>query len=165
MFQSSVTIKWAKISMLIKKFVSQIKRCLGLCKSSICYSCHGITHEDKSLSSRLGYLDGYRGSLALVVIVNHTQLLDSYKMKHINPGLSHTYGMAGFFMLSALLLTYRLMEELNKLSSVKMVLISLLKYAIRRLFRIYLYFLFYYLFAKIISKWFLRPDFDYKNLY
>lgn len=49
--------------------------------------------------------------------------------------LSQKYSIAGFFMLSAFLLTYRLLKDFNKPNS--NVLLFTLQYAVRRFFRIY----------------------------
>lgn len=49
--------------------------------------------------------------------------------------LSQKYSIAGFFLLSSFLLTYRLIKELHKPNAI--MFISIIQYFIRRLFRIY----------------------------
>ena len=145
---------------MLKKIVSSLK---FLFEKPLKYIYQEIT-EEKPSSSRFDFLDGYRGSLVFFVVISHTQLFDSFQINHVNSGFAHTYSITGFFTLSAFLLTYRLLEDFNKASSPKMLLISIIKYAIRRFFRIYVYFLFYFAFAKFSSssKWIIRHV-EYNN--
>lgn len=145
---------------MLEKIFSTLK---FLFEKPIKYIHNEITQEKPSFSG-FDYLDGFRGSLVFFVIISHTQLFDSFHIHHVNPGLANTYGVTGFFILSAFLLTYRLLEDFSKALSPKMLLISILKYAIRRFIRIYLYFLFYFAFAKLSSssKWIIRHE-EYKN--
>jgi peptidoglycan/LPS O-acetylase OafA/YrhL len=97
---------------------------------------------DEEKESRLGFLDGYRGSLALVVIVTHVKSDGYCELFNIIYGIHRTYAVDGFFVLSSFLLTYRLLTELRKASSLKQELSIVLKYCVRRFFRIYLVFVF-----------------------
>ena len=99
-------------------------------------------------TNKFEYLDGYRGSLAIIVAISHKRigmnnLSDIWKS---TIGYSLTYGVSGFFMLSAFLLTYRLLEELNNSENQPKrgrIILIIVKYFIRRFFRIYLvYFIF-----------------------
>ena len=103
----------------------------------------------KKQQSRFDYLDGYRGSLAIVVAISHKiiGMKDLSEVWKSTRGYSLTYGVAGFFMLSAFLLTFRLLEELNNVVENKprrnRIILIITKYFIRRFFRIYLvYFMF-----------------------
>lgn len=98
-------------------------------------------HQDvKKISpkSRFDWLDGYRGSLAIIVTYGHTILPNRpLQCDFLNPINSQKYSIAGFFMLSSFLLTYRLLVELSKTKTNREILLVVLKYAIRRFFRIY----------------------------
>lgn len=90
--------------------------------------------------NRYEYLDGYRGSLAIVVAISHIINHPSCEIFNATLAYSSTYAVAGFFMLSAFLLTHRLLDEFDRLDSNKWqpILLILSKYTIRRFFRIYL---------------------------
>lgn len=104
--------------------------------------------NSKKETIRFDYLDGYRGSLTIVVAISH-KISDFHELSDIwksISGYSLTYGVSGFFMLSAYLLTYRLLKELEsaeKITKRKSFSISIIifKYFIRRFFRIYLVYL------------------------
>lgn len=96
------------------------------------------------------FLDAFRGLMALSVVVAHSK-------RDLNPfdphrdfvliiqDLTSPLGMSGFFLLSSFLLTYRLYDELNKISSWDWNehALSIGKYFIRRFMRVYLvYFVF-----------------------
>jgi peptidoglycan/LPS O-acetylase OafA/YrhL len=101
-------------------------------------------------NQNLDFLDGYRGFLCITVIANHL-FGDAYT---VFGGTGLRVGVFGFFVLSAFLLTFRLLIEFEKalssssslwFSSFKVVLITV-QYGIRRLFRVYLPFLIFYKF-------------------
>lgn len=86
------------------------------------------------------FLDGFRGTLALWVLIGHLHIGDESYTFSIT---GHYIGVNGFFILSSFLLTYRLMDELLKKSeNYRQTALILLKYIIRRIFRIYLPFVF-----------------------
>lgn len=88
---------------------------------------------------RFEFLDGYRGTLALVVVLVHASgLLGNNCYAFLAP-LSQKYSIAGFFLLSSFLLTYRLIREFHKPNSD--VLLATLQYFIRRFCRIYIIFI------------------------
>ena len=93
---------------------------------------HLINEES---NNKINFLDGYRGTLALWVLVGHTSLLIN------GPGMDpfgHHIGVNGFFILSSFLLTYRLLDELiTKSFNFRSTLLVIVKYFIRRFFRIY----------------------------
>lgn len=106
--------------------------------------------------SHFDFLDGYRGSLALLVVITHTvydEMIANY---------SQSYSIAGFFMLSAFLLTHRLLDDLNNVKKTKhlhihgqhhhhhhnLVLLVIVKYVIRRFFRVYVVYVLFYACAK-----------------
>lgn len=96
--------------------------------------------QQKPKINRYEYLDGYRGSLAIVVAISHIINHPSCEIFNATLAYSSTYAVAGFFMLSAFLLTHRLLDEFDRIDSNKWqpILLTLSKYTIRRFFRIYL---------------------------
>ena len=90
-------------------------------------------------------LDGFRGSLALSVLVHHAMLwLNKYDIYPFFVTLGNYYGVIGFFILSSFLLTYRLLIDLNRSNnSLKQITNIICKFFIKRIFRIYIpYFIF-----------------------
>ena len=91
--------------------------------------------------SKFQHLDSLRGLLCLYVVLIHAgQMLPVQSMllkKYFEKTL--VFAVPGFFLLSAFLLTYRLLLELfnYKLTEFKPIAKLLAKYAIRRFFRIY----------------------------
>jgi peptidoglycan/LPS O-acetylase OafA/YrhL len=88
---------------------------------------------------KLNFLDGFRGTLALWVLIGHINSKffgsDFYPFQFCG----HYIGVNGFFILSSFLLTYRLLNELSSNSkSLDETIIIILKYSIRRIFRIYI---------------------------
>lgn len=90
--------------------------------------------------SKFDFLDGYRGILALIVTIHH--LIPLY---HDGPGdfavfvMSGYYiGVMGFFVLSSFLLTFKMIIDISKTKDVSEVLTIIIKYFIRRFFRIYI---------------------------
>jgi peptidoglycan/LPS O-acetylase OafA/YrhL len=108
-----------------------------------------LSSPDKDWS----FLDGYRGSLALIVIIFHSSLHTNCEIINLTIGYSQSYSIAGFFMLSAFLLTYRLLIEFDKASTLSQYLIITLKYFIRRFCRIYLFYILFYTAAKYGPVW------------
>jgi len=98
--------------------------------------------DDTVFTSRFDHLDGYRGFLAILVVLHHCtdhfQLYDNdYK---IFAGAGNFVGISGFFVLSAFLHTYLLLKNLEKSTCLKDVCLVVVKYAIKRFFRIYVAF-------------------------
>lgn len=118
----------------------------------------------KPNKSRFNFIDGYRGSLAFVVLAAHS--ITHYQCEIVNLviGLAQNYGVAGFFMLSAFLLTYRLLNELQNISEPKRVVLSIAKFFIRRFTRIYLYYIMFYVFYSNVPPYFaLSPPQKFKE--
>lgn len=90
---------------------------------------------------RFDFLDGYRGTLALIVVMGHSCDGPDGKFFQIFASGSQKYAISGFFLLSAFLLTYRLLIDFYKENSSK--ILSILKYFIRRFFRIYVAYAFF----------------------
>lgn len=109
--------------------------------------------EETSSQTRFDYLDGYRGTLALMVVIAHSHQLVNVKILEYDEGITHSYAIAGFFMLSAFLLTFRLLEDFRKCQNLKSIIICTLKYFTRRFVRIYIYYLFYCSLAILCPKW------------
>ena len=108
------------------------------------------------------FLNGFRGLCAFIIVAHHSNIYVLKKtanntlMEHMNSPknrLTNSMALPGFFLLSAFLLTYRLMAELideTSSSSAFFSIINMLniikifsKYFIRRFFRIYLVFVVY----------------------
>lgn len=95
------------------------------------------TTKQKDEPNRFDFLDGYRGSLALIVALAHAKgSIDCLFLEGL-ANLSQRYCISGFFLLSSFLLTYKLIKDLQKseISS-----IPILQYFTRRFFRVYLVF-------------------------
>jgi peptidoglycan/LPS O-acetylase OafA/YrhL len=93
---------------------------------------------------RFSFLDGYRGFLALFVLLYHASFWYNFKGDYdILRGSGYFVGVVGFFVLSSFLLTYRLLTELDKARTNREVALVLSHYAIRRFFRIYIPFVVY----------------------
>ncbi len=95
-----------------------------------------------SSNSKFIYLDGLRGICALFVVLHHVilyfklQEVGYYKLFSEN-GLK--IGVPGFFMLSAFLLTYRLLIDFDRAGlNHRLYLLKIIQYAIRRFLRIYI---------------------------
>lgn len=89
-------------------------------------------------TNRFEFLDAYRGSLALIVVVAHAKEGLSCIFLDVVGNLAQKYSISGFFLLSSFLLTYRLLKDLHKQNS--SIILAVLKYFIRRFCRIYLVF-------------------------
>ena len=98
------------------------------------------------------FLDSFRGVCAFTVLIAHAD------WKRSNTSIimrffslqSQTFAISGFFILSSFLLTYRFYLDLTDLDKIQSkfeycikTLVKILKYFIRRIFRIYLPFLIY----------------------
>ena len=88
---------------------------------------------------RFDVLDGFRGILAISVVLQHTSKI--FKMTeeyNILKSLGTFFGVPSFFVLSSFLLTNKLFELMNKsngnLNDIKQIIN---KYLIRRFFRVY----------------------------
>jgi peptidoglycan/LPS O-acetylase OafA/YrhL len=97
--------------------------------------------EVKNLSKNIinfEFLNGFRGLMALIVVIAHINtVLGNSNPSDIFTLLSsmvNYLAMVGFFLLSAFLLTYRLLIDFSKNNYLN----ATLKYFIRRFFRIYL---------------------------
>ncbi len=98
-----------------------------------------ISNESSEKTAYLDFLNGFRGSLALLVLVHHAvyylELKGDYRF--FLP-VGYYVGVPGFFILSAYLLTYRIYEEFILVNnSFKSIQLILFKYFIRRTFRVY----------------------------
>ena len=95
--------------------------------------------SDTEKTTRFDILDGFRGLLAISVVIQHTiALLRSYG-EYLQFNLVGTYiAVPSFFVLSTFLLTYKMFDQMCKSNcEFKEVLLIVIKYFIRRLFRIY----------------------------
>ena len=80
---------------------------------------------------KIDFLDSFRGILALSVVFSHTGT---------NPWLIHglLFGVIGFFLLSAFLLTFRLIKQYENTSSPQELFKITVNYFVTRTFRIYI---------------------------
>ena len=105
------------------------------------YSYVFLEPPNKSNVNRFDFLDGYRGLLCLLVIMQHSQGFYSLSGDYeIFKRVGLYVGVSGFFILSSFLLTYRLLIEFQKASNTAQSLLVFIKYSIRRFFRIYVTF-------------------------
>jgi len=99
------------------------------------------------------YLDSLRGLLCLNVVLIHAGQLITIQSSSLKYYFHTTLAFAvpGFFLLSAFLLTYRLLLELFNFKSTDIRSISkiLTKYSIRRFFRIYPLLIIFIVFIKL----------------
>lgn len=96
------------------------------------------TPKKSSQTNKFEFLDGYRGSMALIVTIAHAKEgLNCIFLNGIG-NLAQKYCISGFFLLSAFLLTYRLINDIHKANSSTILLT--IQYFIRRFFRIYIVF-------------------------
>jgi peptidoglycan/LPS O-acetylase OafA/YrhL len=95
------------------------------------YSNVGNVFKAHERPNNFDFLDGYRGFLVLTVILHHFDLY-----REIINGIGYRTGVLGFFMLSAYLLTYRLMIDFSQAMTNRDRYVIVLKYFIRRFFRI-----------------------------
>ena len=110
-----------------------------------------VNSNSSSEDKRFKFLDGYRGSLAIIVIVAHSTTFLDTKCQLIRMLASgaQRYSMSGFFVLSAFLLTHRLLDEFERAEGQRHLLLITLKYATRRFCRIYVVFVL----AAVLSKY------------
>jgi peptidoglycan/LPS O-acetylase OafA/YrhL len=92
----------------------------------------------------LDFLDGHRGFLAYVVLLNHLAFMFGIGVIHLFEWTGYYIGVVGFFVLSSFLLTYRLMIDFRDVKSFRDGFVKTTQYAIRRFFRIYVVFVIYW---------------------
>ena len=125
--------------------------------------------EGGCVSKRFKFLDSIRGMCALIVMIVHAQGLlksiqtngllkrfDSFfdSMLKFVSNYSHAFAVNGFFLLSSFLLTYRLIDDFSKTNnSIRMMFKVIVKFFIRRLFRVYLPYLVFCSAVAINSKY------------
>jgi len=96
---------------------------------------------------KIDFLDGFRGTLAIWVLMMHSTY--ALKVNKYFRGTGSYIGVPCFFILSSFLLTYRLLNQFNNdKNSYKDNILIIIKYFIRRFFRIYIPFV---IFAALIK--------------
>ena len=106
--------------------------------------------KTKKKLSHFLFLDSFRGLMAIIICIAHVQKY----LGNPNPDdilnaaqrLATPLALPGFFILSSFLLTYRLITEMSNCDTSIMSLnfqLILMKYFIRRFFRIYVVFVVY----------------------
>ena len=97
--------------------------------------------KTEKIKNHVDFLDGYRGTLAIWVLLGHCYMYANLDGDFRYFEFTALFiGVSGFFLLSAYLLTYRLLNDLskNETKSLKKIISTLIKYFIRRFFRIYI---------------------------
>jgi len=91
----------------------------------------------EKIQEKIDFLDGFRGTLAIWVLMMHSSSdLNINKYFH---GTGAYIGVPCFFILSSFLLTYRLLNQFNNdKNNYKDNILIIIKYFIRRYFRIYI---------------------------
>ena len=107
-----------------------------------------FTNENSAIQ-RWDHLDGYRGFLAILVVLQHCEgiyhLEGDYQIfQHVG----NFVGVSGFFALSSFLLTYRLLKDFDKATCFTDVFSAIAKYTTKRFLRIYMTF---FVFASLIN--------------
>lgn len=106
-----------------------------------------FTNQDQSKensSNTFSSLDGFRGMLAVFVIMAHSNKTRSCETINYIENKARVIPVDGFFVLSAFLLTYRLLTELlNSNENIRKQVLIVLKYFVRRFFRIYVVYFIY----------------------
>lgn len=97
------------------------------------------------------FLDGYRGSLALVALIGNCKIYENSELVNLANDHIYSFSICGFFTLSAFLLTYRLLKALSKSSTPTEYLVHILKYFIRRFIHIYLNYLLFYVLVEVVK--------------
>ena len=124
--------------------------------------------SNNEILKRFDILDGFRGILAITVVFQHTdqhfQFGGEYKLIKY---LGYSFAVPSFFALSSFLLTYKLYSQLilsnGSFNSVKEII---LKYLIRRFFRIYIPYFIYCSFIKAgFSKVETYPGYEFSTWY
>ena len=95
--------------------------------------------------ARFDYFDSFRGILCLSVMIFHLGL-ETYTLHGFH------FGVIGFFVLSAFLLTYRLIKQYESANSILTILKLTVNYAIMRFFRIYIPYIIYFTIFKYVFK-------------
>ena len=104
---------------------------------------------EKENDGFIDFLTGFRGTMALSVVLEHASHEQWQKETWTNElslfhNVGYFYGVLNFFILSSFLLTYRLFTDLTKTNGTqKQISLVILKYFIRRFFRIYVPFVFF----------------------
>jgi len=101
-------------------------------KNSVSSKQEGV-RLDETRRRNTDFLDGFRGIMVLSVLLSHFTLFTGPGMWYIFVPYGTTIGVHGLFILSSFLLTYNLLHELEKLNVIR----AIIKYFIRRVFRIY----------------------------
>ncbi len=121
--------------------------------------------DSSQATGRFDYFDGYRGLLAILVVLHHCfghfQLENDWK---VFDGVGNHVGVSGFFVLSTFLHTYLLLKNLEKSTCLKDVCLVVAKYAIKRFFRIYVAFVIFTSVLKLGPK-FIGGHFYYASWY
>ena len=103
--------------------------------------------------TRFDVLDGFRGLLVISVILQHIVAVFAWgRLNEYYHNFDHVgtyFGIPSFFILSSFLLTYKLLQTMNKSNETFPELQTIiLKYLIRRFFRIYVP---YFIFCTLLS--------------
>ena len=95
--------------------------------------------------ARFDYFDSFRGILCLSVMIFHLGL-ETYTLHGFH------FGVIGFFVLSAFLLTYRLIKQYESANSILTISKITINYGIMRFFRIYIPYILFFILYKYLFK-------------
>lgn len=87
-------------------------------------------------NDRFAFLDGFRGTLALVWVLHHISVILEFPMLDVFSTIAQRYAITGFFLLTSFLLTYRLLKEFHQKPNSN-IFITTVQFSIRRFFRVY----------------------------
>ena len=120
-----------------------------------------LSVNDQKKFKKLEFLEGYRGILAIMVLFHHSKINRNSEFINFITSISFLSGLNGFFVLSSFLLSYRLVQAIEN-QSYKFQLLCVLKYFIRRFFRVYFIFFIFVTVTKFGPQ-FLSGPFSYHN--
>jgi peptidoglycan/LPS O-acetylase OafA/YrhL len=108
----------------------------------------GVPWSQEGENTKWNFLNGYRGFLALYVVLAHSKDRNRDEIIDFAIHSSRVIALFGFFVMSAFLLTYRLLKDLMQSKSTTSDCIIIVKYALRRFFRIYIVVIMFILFLR-----------------
>ena len=141
-----------------------LKKLLKLSKATYNSVSNFFTEQENA--SFIEMLTGFRGSLALSVVVSHSSLFKIEEENRLVLKVGGLYGVYGFFILSSFLLTYRIFLDFTKAidDSFSQQLLITFKYFIRRFFRVYVPFVVYVAIVTFYDpKVGNKPEFKYES--
>ena len=118
-------------------------------------------------STRFDILDGFRGILAITVVIQHTIAIFHLGGDYVFfDGTGYYVGVVSFFILSAFLLTYKMFNQFCKSNgNYREMILIVIKYFIRRFFRIYIPYVAFCIYAKLNLTYSTRFGLWYESMF